>query len=94
MSEPIDLAAIKERIATTKRQGWAAGHPITQLVADASKLLDEVERLRKELATWKPLTTEEAEAALAEFENVPPLSNEEVERIVEKVVLGLFCVAT
>lgn len=55
------------------------------LAADASKLLAEVERLRKELAIWKPLTTEEAEAALAEFENVPPLSEEEAQRIVEKV---------
>lgn len=57
-----------------------------QALADYTVTLRaEAERLRKELKLWKPLTPQEAEAALVEFENEPPLSEEDAKRIVERV---------
>jgi hypothetical protein len=50
----------------------------------AIEYLQEIERLKAELAMWKPMTPEEAEAALAAVE-AEPLDEEEINAIVEKV---------
>jgi hypothetical protein len=51
--------------------------------AELARLAGEVERLKDELAMWKPMTPEEAEAALDAVKDAPPISKEEIDRMVK-----------
>lgn len=83
----LDVMRYDAECVKNARCGWLAVGPrladyVLALVPEVKQLRAENARLRDELALWKPMTPEEADAALAEIEPIP-ISDEEIQRIVE-----------
>lgn len=83
-----ELQAMRERCEECRKRNEEQAVAWEQ---DSERLRDEIDRLKvenekltAELATWKPMTPEEAEAALDAAVGIP-ISDEEIDRIVAKV---------